>query len=757
MKTLTQTLCPPPVLDQYQHDAMVEQINHFLEKYTKDRQYRVEKLDQIRKMHEDDYKHREKTGSIFSMSNVGVPLMKGVALSLASKIEDELFANETPFYAEPQGAEDKREAEKFSRYWRWELMDKMRYRDSGSESLSILTVEGTAITKRTWRTDRSYYKRRDRVLFDQQGMEVLGPNGEPIRPDTEVEVLEDSTGQIDRHYLFNGVRGVRLSHEQVFAEKNTLDFVTHYDNANIQVLPFSDFLCDIMVDRIERSALLSHEYELHLYEIWEKLFQMVERLDSLEGFRETGWILENVRKLQDLETNEAKEDKGGSNQKDRTAQLLAPRERFGERRWDVMGLGKPEKIYNKVQLSEIYFKYDLDKDGTPEDLVVLFDKKQQNILWVNSLVNVYSDCKPPFVAHGLYRVPGRWWSMGPYELLSMAQEFTDKVWNRMNYRASMSANPMGWYKPENFVKPPKQWGPGERVQLKKNEVIANSMGFIAMPSMEGVEWTHFQFFLNLIQLITGVSNAAQGDIAGLPSMATATGITSIIEEGNKMYRMLIRRLQDSFSEEILGIVRLIQQNLDSARVFRYDKGADEIVARVSPEDLRELDFDVRIVLAKHGSLQKTQMVQSALTVIQQYLTIPTEHQQRLRKVYLQLLTSIGLQEADDILPTDEELSQENDKDAVLNQIAQQISDAAVKVQGGNLDPSKTVATDLLGIANALTQLAARPPVPAPGGPPQQATEIPRGSPGIQGGPSGFPEIPAGPGSQQNVSTTPTPE
>lgn len=711
---LNANIVAPPKLTPAAREELMDTIKSLRQGIDKGRVDRVQAIKEIREMHQDHYDHRVKPDSIYELSNIGVPLMKGVANSLASKIEEELLSAESPLVAKPENIEDKALADKGTKYWNWELMSQIRYYNACSMSINTLCSEGTSITKRAWRTDCSYFTRTEPRLHDEIGVALVLPDGNPINdPRAEVLVVAHQNrfaamlGMKQRFLMTaDGRQGPELTPKHKWVDVTLKDKVVHYDNAELVNVLFEDFICDTTVDRIEKSALVAHDYSKKLHEIWESVFQSLQGEDVERGFEESGWIKESLQKLEEIPDSPS----GEAVSSEKTAQADAPLAHFGEAiSKEVLGICDKTKLHRRLQFSETYLKYDLDGDGWPEDIIVIYEKSTCLPIWIEYHARVYADCKLPFNVHGLYRVQNRWWSLGPYEYLKSAQDYVDKVFNRMNYRGSMNANPMGWVKPDNFIKAPKEWGPGERCELKSSFTIDQSMGFVVMPSLESVEWQHFQFFISLIQLITGVSNAAQGDVSSLPSTATATGINSIIDEGNKMYRMLIRRQKDTREEEVGGIISLIQQNANKDRVFRYAKGFDEVTATMTAEEIRDMDYDVRFQLLKSGTDQKVQSSQAALAIMKQFMEFPPEYQVRLRELFVRLLLMLGVVEAEDIVPSRDELQKDMDKDGMLNQMAEKLGAVAQQIDGAQIQPEKQLAAQLMEIAGAMQQLAARPP------------------------------------------------
>ncbi len=704
----------PPKLTVDEVATLQAVIEQRLELCEAGRKERVDKILQYRKMHRDDFSHRATPGSIYEQSNIAVPLMKGVATSYQSKIEDELLSSETPFQVKPRELDDKDRAELYDHYWTFEIIDQMKFGRSASEGIGVLTVEGTAIKKRSWKVEKSYFPSIKSVLHDPEGNPMLDPDGEYIyegHPMVEVaptaiqKLASLGFAQPKVHLLFGEEPGPEMTDAHYYDEIEVKDSITHYDGAVSKTIPFEDFICSLNVDSINASPIVGHKHQNRLYEILDRVAETTDGDLEDEAVTAAGWIVDNLEKLKDSpdgSSTEGSKSAPGATKPDPT---------LGEVHAPGLDNLSADALHKNINLVECYLKYDVDGDGKLEDLVVLIEADSKMPLWVVYLVSVYEDCKLPFEVYKLFHVANRWYGMGPYEYLEMAQEFVDRVFNRMNFRTSMSANPLGWSKPTNFLKGPKKWGPGEKVELIGTATIEQSMGFIQMPSMEGVDWQHFQFFISLIQLVTGVSNAAQGDIASLPSTQTATGITSIINEGNKLYRMLIRPSQDSMESELSGLVRLNQQNLDEEKVVRYFSNSrrEEIRQTISPDELRDLQFDVKIVLSKSGLEQKANTTARAIEILKGWMDVPPQYQAMFRDLYVQLLQTIGIVDAERIIPSVESIESDQQRDQIIQQAIEQIAAAAQKIEGAEMDPKKQVAGELLALVQVLQQAMSVPP------------------------------------------------
>lgn len=367
----------------------------------------------------------------------------------------------------------------------------------------------------------------------------------------------------------------------------------------------------------------------------------------------------------------------------------------------------------------------------------LYEKTNRLVVWCDFLINQYADCRRPFTVHVLIPVPNRWYGIGPYEFMDASQEFLDRCFNRMNHRNAMSANPGGWIDPSVFDVIPEVDGPGENWIVKAGMDGARGRGFYVMPQMERGEQYFIDLFMSLMRLVSGVTNPAAGEISNLPSQQTAHGTEAIIQEGNMHFNMLMQGPADSMSEETAGIIRLRQQNFDEDRVFRFDQGAVKVIQTVTKQDIQDLKFDVRIRVDRNAVQVRADLAKAGMQIVQAYVALPAPYQIRMRNLFIMALKAVGIEEAEDVLPTKEELEKDQNNDATLSQAASKIGENVTRLRAMGKNPLSSIADALLGIVPMLQQVMVQPPQ-APTQKPEGGEEGPLGFPAPAGGPTAPP-------------------
>lgn len=701
-------------------------LKEHLEAGKQERMDRFKIIEQARKMHADDFKFREKQGSIYEYSNIGVPVIKSIVTNYQAKFYHELVGEGkmlvepvTPLEASPGGMSD----DKLREYWRWELEDEVRINKKRADAVDTVALEGTVITKRRWSRLNTFFKRKVRYLHAADGSVVNGPDGQPITERTnlahrEIPVIAGGQ-QVGARTAFFLPDGREIDGSMQWKEHTVTDSVCHYDNADLDVIPWEDFICDLTVAKTSDSKVRAHVYKRRLHEIHEVIFSQLHQTmevgaeqAEMAGKLPGGWILEGVQGLENLPEQQATNKDSNSSVAEQTpvqASAQAAKAYLREIPWGGIRRIIEAKGNREATIAECYFKYDVDGDGWMEDLMGLYETNTGKLLYLNYLVNIYTDCKDPFTVHRLFKVPNRWYGMGPYEFLKLAQDFVDANFNRTNYRTAMNANPMPWIDESAFEEVPKKWMPGAKFRLKPNRNGANAFGFYVMPDKEEIERANMEFFISLIRLISGVTNPAAGEVADLPSDSTATGVTAIIQEGNKMFMMLMDGIKTTFEEEAEGLINLIRQNGDKTRVYTYFDGKEDVRVEMDPNNIRHLRYRVKIRLARGAVQQRIQTSQAAIQVVNSFAALPAQYQIRLRRVFIRILEDLGMWEADQMLPSVQELDADQKADEALKQAASVVQDCIQRIKVANLPPNKTVVSDLEGVLEALQAQIAQPP------------------------------------------------
>lgn len=222
--------------------------------------------------------------------------------------------------------------------------------------------------------------------------------------------------------------------------------------------------------------------------------------------------------------------------------------------------------FSKVLISEWHGKYDVNGDNFEEEVIAFLaqpfiegtvDYKNAKLLgW---MITPYP--KRPFFHYFIIPKEGSFYNIGVPEFLIGIRNLIDAIFNQMIDRGSITNNPP-ILKPPNHDPSDAPFGPG--VQWTTDNPGGYSV--LELPKNEQMEFSKMEFLLGMVQKLFGVSDYSLGQDTG--NQRTATGIMSIIGEGNVKFDDMIRALQDVNEELYEFIVDLNSELLTDEFVYR---------------------------------------------------------------------------------------------------------------------------------------------------------------------------------------------
>ena len=214
---------------------------------------------------------------------------------------------------------------------------------------------------------------------------------------------------------------------------------------------------------------------------------------------------------------------------------------------------KPILIY------EWYGKYDINEDGKDEELIVFVCPKLKILLgWMLSNFPVR-----PFFHYQIIPMEGRPYGKGVPEFLIGLRDLIDATFNQMVDRGSITNNPP-IIVPSDHEEELNPFGPGVKWKTE------NPAGYrvLELPKSEQMEFSKLEFMLGMVQKLFGVMDYAVADTGGLAGNRTASGIMSVIGEGNIKFDDMIRALQDVNEDLYNFIVNLNSENLEDNFLYQ---------------------------------------------------------------------------------------------------------------------------------------------------------------------------------------------
>ncbi len=309
-----------------------------------------------------------------------------------------------------------------------------------------------------------------------------------------------------------------------------------------------------------------------------------------------------------------------------------------------------------IQVAEVWLTYDADGDGVEEEIMFVVDRLNKAPIYYEYTANVTVRGLRPFNVIRPCAVDGRWWGFGAMEYFDPEQEFIDLNINRYNFRMSKAGSVTFWA-PWCTIE-----GDRDRnLQLNDGATYTLKQGCKATDALERIQLPeNAEHLMDLIQLFTqfmtvkgAVQNSMDQQIAGLPSSELATGINDLRESGDEMFATFLMWLFMGISPTLRDVIDIIFTNLNETEVFTYFNGRETEILQLSPDDVRGLALNVRLVLTRSRDRQILEAGNITDALIANFYGQPLIIQQRTADYARQRLKSLRIAQPDKIIePTD---------------------------------------------------------------------------------------------------------
>lgn len=137
------------------------------------------------------------------------------------------------------------------------------------------------------------------------------------------------------------------------------------------------------------------------------------------------------------------------------------------------------------------------------------------------------------------------------------------------------------------------------------------------------------YFTQLVQLESGVMHGGDQEFSGLPSSKLATGIRSIDQSGSEMFSQYILDLEAPMTQILERLVVVLLDNLDKAEAFNYLEGDAMELITITPEDVKSMRLNVRLLLTRYHGEQMLQSNAQAANLVTQFYGLPQKFSRRL--------------------------------------------------------------------------------------------------------------------------------
>jgi len=352
------------------------------------------------------------------------------------------------------------------------------------------------------------------------------------------------------------------------------------------------------------------------------------------------------------------------------------------------GPDKLNPFYQKILISEWHGKYDVNDDGYDEEIVVFIGQTGfqgivntsdaiKNSKLLGWMITPYP--QRPFFHYQIIPMDNSFYGKGVPEFLIGIRNLVDAVFNQMIDRGSIANHPPTIVPPdhdpdENPFGPGVQW-------------VSDNPGVyrvLELPKSEQLEFTKMEFLLALVQKLFGVTDYSLGQQSVISNNRTASGIMTIVGEGNIKFDDMIRALQDVNEDLYDFIVQLDAEFLEDEFVYYVTESQDNPFKKISKKvwagnfDFEAAGNSVNI----NREIEQNRAILAYNTSMNSYGKNPVLTEEVMQAVTENFFRSIDMRNIK--LPSIAQLQQKKiEEQAQAMLLAQQMQQqAALKQQGG---------------------------------------------------------------------------
>lgn len=588
----------------------------------------------MRKRYQDsydgDYAWRKSLEGIFTNSNFTKGTNKRYVRKTAAKMRDDLLGT-SPFFAilparsgQSGTASKSKLAQQIEKYIQRQV-ELSNVRDGIRMAQKVALVRNEAIVKTTFLIEATPYYDDAEVLIGDDGKPIKTISGKYIYKndnffaDQTVEKMfrlekEPSFSMAEGQYQFQVVPRLKQYRES-------------YKNADCRVVDYRSFLCPLTAENIHKADCVVQLMDLP-YDQVKQLYGGIDTFDVYQS-RVTASVPVSGE-------GQAKEVHGEEE------------------------AGNLSRVFTTVPIAEVYRRVDADEDGEAEEVFMVFDMQNKKMIFWDYL-HRHMEKRPFEVVPGMESVPNRWYAVGIFAIMEDHGLYIDGQFNRVNNADSKSETVR--FRTRNSVK---QWKDGSPVIYGSDETLDCEQGYdaknpplfqvnLAQPTEMGL-----QLMREMEQagdLMFGSISAQDASASDLNQSKTATGILNLERVGDILIKDAEIDQSMAITAVMKQVVTAVLENLDPM-VSIYNEEEDQIMS-LNREEIRDIDKDIRLLLTRSRSVESITSNQQVKTTCLEYFNLTPVQQFYLRDIYINILKSLEVADADERLPqvTKEEMDQ----------------------------------------------------------------------------------------------------
>jgi len=574
-------------------------------------------------------------GGIYEKSNLNVPLVRRIVRQMVARANNYFFGTDPWFVATPEGVEDRYLAEKIDRYSKFKLRQS-KSRSSKENAVELSFIRGETVMKSVYRRKEDLYETEASVLVDIEGNPITDSSGGYIYETDEFveaplmdEITGEETGEVAM--VLSRDPSVYQPEVPLYETMTVPQRVVLFSGAESQPVYFKDFLCPLSAENVQDADCVIHVYDQPIVELIDQ-YRRMDMLDpqnaSDESFEATRRAVEMFRELSESDGSPKAARNQASDYKD--SETIENRDNEAD---------------PVIEAAEFYMRFDANQDGIMEHIFLVLDRKSRTPIFYEYVGNVTPDGQRPFTVIRPMDVDGRWYGVGAIEMFEPIQDVIDLLVNRWNFSQSKSGRVTFW-NPQATIEgqdnPHLKLNDGQTYTLVSGRKAEEALSYVTLPDIK-YEYIQnmFEFFMQLAMNESGIQHANDANMVGLEQAKLATGIRNIEKSGQEMFSLFISKLEIGVQETLTKEIDLVFANLDEEEVFNYFAGDDdpdeEIIMSISPEEVRNLRFNVEVLLTRYKGEQVLNQAMAGISAVREFYSQPSLLQQEKTAPFYRLI------------------------------------------------------------------------------------------------------------------------
>lgn len=567
------------------------------------------KMDRWEAFSKEDYSSRvgqpdptrpEAKPDVFTWQNDTLSLAAGFWDFFTAQARNDVFGTKPWLSAAPEGKADVNLAELVSRHSQWKL-NQSNLEEVCKDAISVAGWGGTGFVKSRWRKDIETFRKSTMVLYPKDGKEpmVSPKTGDFIRKESEAEEL--------------GIDGNAVRWDKAWTEET----VTVFDNVLSTLVHHSDIAFD------ETAA----DLDLYFTDVFVRFRMGILDVINLYGIEKDQW--------NDLQASLAGADEQAGPLSDASSGI------FGMEDNQI------------VSLVEGFVRCDPFQTGQPIRCHVIFSPTLRILFSVDYLANVTPDGLLPVFPVRIHKRPGNLLGVGFFEKYENPNNAVDRQYNAITKRNAESSSVISAIQPDALANKAEAkdfvMDPTKPVKLAPGKTVADFISFASIPDVNNRSVELLNQMMQMIQMRSGITSAAQGELKGVPSNNTATGVRDLQSRG----AILLKCQIDECTADIRDIVEFnvihIYANQNTNETFTWGEGESRELLTLEADTVQGIKMNVALTMAQAQNMAKLQNAQQAIQTFMQWLQVPEVEKPAGHAAFVQAISSLGFRNAEDII------------------------------------------------------------------------------------------------------------